>query len=179
MIHRNFINQARLPQAGYVKLIVTVFSALCCIVIFTNVGPDDVGVQQRNGALFLVTMIMSFNAIQSVILIFPDERPVFLREVNNGMYRVTAYFWAKILSEFPTSFLIPVIFGSIVYFAIGFSTVYWYKFPVFLISCFLIFNASGGYALILGALISDKQMAVMLTPALIIPFMLFAGFFVN
>merc|ERR1712146_677728 len=44
---------------------------------------------------------------------------------------------------------------------------------------FLIFNASGGYALILGTLFSDKQLAVTLTPVLIIPFMLFAGFFVN
>ena len=44
---------------------------------------------------------------------------------------------------------------------------------------FLIFNASGGYALILGTIFSDKQLAVTLTPVLIIPFMLFAGFFVN
>ena len=43
----------------------------------------------------------------------------------------------------------------------------------------MIYNASGGYALILGTLFSDKQLAVTLTPVLIIPFMLFAGFFVN
>jgi len=73
---------------------------------------------------------MSFNAIQNVILIFPDERPVFLREANNNMYRVSAYFWAKIFSEFPSSLLTPVIFGSIVYYAIGFNRI-WYKFPLF------------------------------------------------
>ena len=44
---------------------------------------------------------------------------------------------------------------------------------------FLIYNASSGYALILGTMFSDKQLAVTLTPVLIIPFMLFAGFFVN
>lgn len=44
---------------------------------------------------------------------------------------------------------------------------------------FLIYNASGGYSLIIGTLFSDKQLAVTLTPVLIIPFMLFAGFFVN
>jgi len=38
------------------------------------------------GALFFMTMNCSFNAIQNVILIFPEERPVFLREVNNNMY---------------------------------------------------------------------------------------------
>jgi len=44
---------------------------------------------------------------------------------------------------------------------------------------FLIYNASSGYALIIGTLFSDKQLAVTLTPVLIIPFMLFAGFFVS
>jgi len=46
---------------------------------------------------------------------------VFLREANNNMYKVSAYFWAKIFSELPSSILTPVVFGSIVYFAIGFS----------------------------------------------------------
>jgi hypothetical protein len=54
-------------------------------------------------------------------LIFPDERPVFLREVNNNMYGVGPYFWAKIISEFPASFLTPAIFGSVVYYLIGFN----------------------------------------------------------
>jgi hypothetical protein len=39
--------------------------------------------------------------------------------------------------------------------------------------------AAGSYALIISCLFSDKQIAVTLTPVLIIPFMLFAGFFVN
>jgi ABC-type multidrug transport system permease subunit len=124
-------------------------------------------------------MTMAFNAIQNVILIFPDERPVFLRESNNNMYRVSAYFWAKIVSEFPSSLLTPVIFGSIVYFIIGLNDDLWYKFPMFLGILFLIYNASSGYSLIIGTMFSDKQLAVTLTPVLIIPFMLFAGFFVD
>lgn len=78
-----------------------------------------------------MTMTIAFNAIQNIILIFPDERPVFLREVNNNMYSVSAYFFAKIIAELPASILTPVIFGSIAYFAIGLSTVTAYKFPLF------------------------------------------------
>lgn len=130
LAQRNFINIMRLPQTSYVKLIVTILTALFCVVLFMNVDGTLAGVQNRNGALFFITMTMSFNAIQNVILIFPDERPVFLREANNNMYRVSAYFWAKIFSEFPSSLLTPVIFGSIVYYAIGFNPL-WYKFPIF------------------------------------------------
>lgn len=122
---------------------------------------------------------MAFNGIQNVILIFPDERPVFLREVNNNMYDVGPYFWAKVFSELPHGILTPCVFGCIVYYAIGYSTVFWWKFPLFLVITILIYNAATGYALVISSLVSDKQLAVTLTPVLIIPFMLFAGFFVN
>ena len=61
-----------------------------------------------------------------------------------------------------------------------FSVSIFFYFNLILVTIlFLIYNASGGYALILGTIFSDKQLAVTLTPVLIIPFMLFAGFFVN
>lgn len=145
----------RLPQTSYVKFVVTVLTAVFCVILFYHVGKDKAGVQNRNGALFFIVMTMSFNAIQNVILIFPDERPVFLREANNNMYRVSAYFWAKIISELPTSILTPTLFGAIVYYAIGFNPLWW-KFPAFLGIIFLIYNASSGYALILGTIFSDK-----------------------
>lgn len=125
-----------------------------------------------------MTMNVSFNAIQNVILIFPDERPVFLREVNNNMYGVGPYFWAKVISELPFSILTPCIFGAIVYFACAMNPGADH-FLMFLLCLTLIYNASSGYSLIISALFSDKQLAVTLTPVLIIPFMLFAGFFVS
>jgi len=125
-----------------------------------------------------MTMNVSFNAIQNVILIFPDERPVFLREVNNNMYGVGPYFWAKIISELPFSIMTPCIFGAIVYFACAMNPGADH-FLMFLLILTLIYNASSGYSLIISALFSDKQLAVTLTPVLIIPFMLFAGFFVS
>ena len=72
----------------------------------------------------------------------------------------------------------PVIFGCIVYYAIGYNPAFEH-FIVFLVILVLIYNASSGYSLIISASFSDKQLAVTLTPVLIIPFMLFAGFFVS
>lgn len=43
----------------------------------------------------------------------------------------------------------------------------------------LIFISGGSYALVLSSIFSDKQMALTLIPVLLIPFMLFAGFFVT
>lgn len=124
-------------------------------------------------------MNIGFNGLSNVELIFPMERPVFLREVNNDMYSVTAYFWAKIFSELPMSVLIPILQSSLTYFAIGFSQVYWYKFPIFCAISVLIYNAFTGLGYILGTAISNPQVAAALNPILVVPTMLFAGFFVD
>jgi len=121
-------------------------------------------------------MTISFNAIQNVILIFLDERPVFAREVNNNVYGVSAYFWAKVFSELPFTILTPTVFGCIVYYAIDLNPDP-ARFFTFLFILVLIYNASTGYSLIISSIFSDKQFAVTMTPVLIIPFMLFAGFF--
>lgn len=131
LLKRNFLNIIRLPQTSYVKLIVTIITAIFTIILFQNVDETLQGVQNRNGALFFICMSVSFNSIQNIILIFPDERPVFLREVNNNMYSVSSYFFAKVVSELPASLLTPIIFGCIVYYVIGLSTVYWWTFPLF------------------------------------------------
>lgn len=122
---------------------------------------------------------------------FPDERPVFLREVNNNMYKVSPYFFSRILCELPMAILVPTLFSSIVYFAIPFSTVYVWKFfmfGMFIFSLLLnpivfilinLYICAGSFALIVSVLVPDRQLAVAMTPVLVVPFMLFAGFFVS
>jgi len=83
---RNFRNIVRLPQTSYVKFATTTITALFASFLFWNCPKTPEGIQNVQGALFFMTMNCSFNAIQNVILIFPEERPVFLREVNNNMY---------------------------------------------------------------------------------------------
>ena len=175
---RNFLNLLRLPQTSYVKLLTTCMTALFAVLLFFDTPKDQQGIQNVQGSLFFITMNISFNAIQNVILIFPDERPVFLREVNNNMYDTTPYFWAKVISEMPFSIMVPAIFGCIVYYAIGYNPAF-ENFMLFELILILMYNASSGYSLIISASFSDKQLAVTLTPVLIIPFMLFAGFFVS
>lgn len=178
LARRNFLNLLRLPQTSYVKLLTTCMTAIFAVLLFYDSGFDEAGIQNKQGALFFITMNISFNAIQNIILIFPDERPVFLREVGNNMYNTGPYFWAKVISELPFSIMTPTIFGCIVYWFIGFNPNF-SAFLTFLLTLILIYNASSGYSLIISASFSDKQMAVTLTPVLIIPFMLFAGFFVS
>lgn len=119
LARRNFQNIIRLPQTSYVKLVTTVLTASFASLLFWNTAQTKAGVQNVQGALFFITMNISFNAIQNVILIFPDERPVFLREVNNNMYNCSPYFWAKVISELPFSIVTPTVFACITYWSVG------------------------------------------------------------
>lgn len=84
------------------------------------------------------------------------ERPVFLREVNNNMYSVGAYFWGKIISELPMSLFIPILQSVIVYFALGLNTNEWYNYPIFALTSTLIYNAFTGFGYVLGTSIANK-----------------------
>ena len=122
---------------------------------------------------------MGFGGLNNVSLIFPCERPVFLREVNNNMYRVSAYFWAKVTTELPASVLMPTMMITIAYFSIGLNLNDWYQYPVAVVIAILTYNAFTGVGYMIGTAIHNQQIAVIMTPILVVPMMLFAGFFVN
>lgn len=44
LARRNFLNIIRLPNTSYVKVIVTVITAILCIVLFYNAGYDYAGI---------------------------------------------------------------------------------------------------------------------------------------
>ena len=112
-------------------------------------------------------------------LVFPSERPVFLREVNNNMYSVSAYYCSKVVSELPAAIFVPSLQATIIYFAVGFNTELWYKFPIFLSIALLIYNGFTGFGYVLGAAIAHQQLIAVFTPMIIVPTMLMSGFFVK
>jgi ABC-type multidrug transport system permease subunit len=118
-------------------------------------------------------------SIQDVLLMFPDERAVFLREQTTAMYSPTAYFIGKILSELPGFFIFPSSYLIIVYFGTELNLNDASHFFIFYFTSIMLAMAASGFSFIMGAAIGDKQLAVALTPVCVVPFMLFSGFFVN
>ena len=51
-----------------------------------------------------------------MVLTFPEERDVFLKESNMKMYGVTSYFLGKTMPEFIFLVIFPFLFSLIVYF---------------------------------------------------------------
>lgn len=95
------------------------------------------------------------------------------------MYGVPAYFLGKVTSEMPNFVIIPSILTLICYFALNLNLLEASHFFIFLFIGISLYAAGSGMGLAIGSAVSNKQVAVSLTPIVIIPFMLFAGFFVN
>jgi len=139
---RNLKNIFRLPQAFKAKLAMIIISALIGCIVY--VGGTDVytyypdnpfysgaAVDNINGSLFYALMVIGFGSVNNIVLLFPEERPIFLREVNNNMYSPSAYFFGKIISELPSSFILPFVYGSIEYFALHYSRENMWSFPAY------------------------------------------------
>lgn len=176
---RNIINILRIPLSSYVKALTYALLAVLSILVFGQMGKDCESIQNRNGVLFFTALNIIMSAVQNVILMFPDERIVFLREQASAMYSPTAYFIAKVLSEIPGFIIFPSIFVLISYFGLELNTNEPSHFFVFFGVAILLVVATSAFGLVIGAAIADKQVAVAMTPVLIIPFMLFSGYFVN
>lgn len=56
---------------------------------------DQEGIQNMNGVLFICLVNTSFGTIFGVVNNLPKEIPVFVREHQNGIYRVLPYYLAS------------------------------------------------------------------------------------
>lgn len=94
------------------------------------------------------------------------------------MYRVIAYYLGKIIAELPMAIIVPSLFNLVSYFLIGFNDGSDNVAFSFLI-VILAYNAAGAFSLTISALIKNKEVAVAMIPIMVVPFMLFSGYFVN
>ena len=94
------------------------------------------------------------------------------------MYTVTQYFLAKNLVELPEIFIFPLFTIPIYYFMTGLNS----DFDKFLIHCltFSLISFSGAsLGLLVGSLVSDPKQVSSINSIVVLPFLVFSGFFKN
>lgn len=116
---RSFKNLLGNPQASVAQLIVTVILGLIIGAIYFDLKYDAAGMQNRAGVLFFLTTNQCFSSVSAVEL-FVVEKKLFIHEYISGYYRVSSYFFGKVMSDLlPMRFLPSVIFTCILYFMLG------------------------------------------------------------
>ncbi|XP_024082365.1 protein white isoform X2 [Cimex lectularius] len=163
---RSWISVLKDPTALKAKLIQTI----------QNMDQD--GVMNINGAIFVSLANMTFQNMFAVIHVFCGELPIFMREHTNGMYRTDVYFIAKVLAELPMFLTLSTMYTIIVYYMIGFNSQLERMLGAVVVMV-LVGNISTALGYFISCACASISVALSLAPPIVIPFLLFGGFFLN
>lgn len=160
------------------KLAQTIFLSLVVGLIYLNIGNDFASVQDRLGSLFFLVVQGFFGALMGVLTVFGTEVPVFQREYTSNMYSLPAYFFSRWFVDLPSHVLMPMLFSAICYFMIGYQETV-DKFFWFSLIMVLMDNCGASIGMFVSCLFSDIATALAVMPMILMPLMVFSGFFVN
>ncbi|GAB2272602.1 ABC transporter G member 22 [Dionaea muscipula] len=136
------------------------------------------GMRDQIGLLFFLSVFWGFLPVFTAIFTFPQERSMLKKERAADMYRLSAYFIARISSDLPLDLMLPVLFIAIVYFMAGLRLNAG-TFFLTVLTIFLEIIAAEGFGLAIGATLMDVKKATTIASVSIMAFMLAGGYFIN
>jgi ABC-type multidrug transport system ATPase subunit len=158
---------------------VTAILSIIFGLIFLNAADqNDANPTNFNSHYGVVTMLMinaMFGSAQPTLLEFPNERPVFMREYSTGTYSPVTYSLGKILVEIPLLFLQALLQMVIMYNLAGLQG----DFIALVGASFGTGITTSSSAALLGCLVTDPKQANEMAPLIMVPQILFAGFFIR
>ncbi|KAH8260650.1 hypothetical protein KR038_011219 [Drosophila bunnanda] len=140
--------------------------------------PSQLGVQAVQGALFIMISENTYHPMYSVLNLFPQGFPLFMRETRSGLYSTGQYYTANILAMLPGMIIEPFLFVIICYWLTGLRSTF-YAFGVTAICVVLVMNV----ATACGCFFSTAFNSVPLAMAYLVPldyiFMITSGIFIQ
>ena len=175
---RSWTNTFRDVILFRVRVMQALFIAIILGLVYLQIELDQKGVQDINGAMFLMIMFTSFSNNFAIINSFPIEISIFMREYGSGLYRVDTYYLTKTFAEMPVFWVISILFTTITYWMMGlYNSTEAYLVAVAIL--LLVANVAVSFGYGISAAAGDVTVALAIAPALTIPFLLFGGLFVN
>lgn len=154
LTYRTLLNVARDPTVQIIRLVqkvvsincgsyqITLFyygifiqaiAIMCGLCFYGSLNLDQIGIQAVQGAIFITISENTFHAMYSVVAVFPNDFPIFIRERKSGLYNIFQYYISNILGMLPGLLMEPLAFVCIFYFLVGFQL----SFDSFLLTCLI------------------------------------------
>lgn len=179
LIKRELISTRRDKAALIGRFGITIFLNTLYGLIFFGAGSKDdsdpTNFNAHFGALTMVAISSMFGSAQPVMLMFPFERPMFLREYSTGTYSCFAYFTGKVVIELPLTLLQTIVQYILIYFLVDLQGS-WIQ---LVLASWGLAAASCSIAVVLGCLVTDVKQVTEFAPLLFVPQLMFAGFFIR
>ncbi|CDW79863.1 abc transporter family protein [Stylonychia lemnae] len=179
LIGREILGQIRNPQHLRVKVARQIIVGLLILAVFFGLdGNNAQDIKGLSGCLFFIAVNQTMMYLFSSLIVFQEERPLFLREYSEKMYRLIPYFLTKVIVDIPLGILQAIIFSIVVYFGIGVIVNAWLFFRFLFVVLLIGFTGNvGGY--FISSLFRQTETAVLFVPVFLMPLILLGGFFAN
>lgn len=130
------------------------------------------------GLLFFELLFLSFRTLFVALFTFPDEFKMLLKERASGMYRLSAFYFARTASDLPMDMAIPTLFLLLVYF-MGHLRYTAAAFFANFSTVILVMLVAQSYGLLLGTIVMVPKTAQTLAAIIMLTFILTGGYFVR
>lgn len=140
LLQRSWVLATREPRLSRAKILQNVIICLFMLPVFWQLNdyedPDQI--LSFMGAIYFMAIQQVQLWYQPTVIVFQDEKPVFVRERASGMYEIWIYAMTKWIAELPIALIVPLIFNMIMYFAVGFSDKFTEFFQVYIILALMV-----------------------------------------
>lgn len=169
--------QLREPEAVATQFMNAVIMSVLMGLIYLDLPNTQSGATDRIAFIALLFVTMAFLAMD-LLLLFPKERAVFLRDSNAGLYGTAAFYWGRSLAEAPFHIVFAAIAATVSYWMVGFQAD-GAKFVTYLVVVVVLTLTGTSLLLLASALSPDLATANALGTIALMMAMMLNGFFIT
>ncbi|XP_049533701.1 ATP-binding cassette sub-family G member 4-like isoform X1 [Anopheles darlingi] len=177
LTRRTMLCTFRDMQLTKMRLFAHLFVGILIAIVFYDVGNDGSKVFSNASCLFFFLIFVFFANAMPLVMTFPLETSVFLRERMNNWYSLRAYYFSKLVADFPFLILGPTVFLATAYYLTAQPMECDRILMLWSICIFTSWIAQMSGMLAGSAL--PIELGVFCVPCSVIPMLVFCGFFVR
>lgn len=178
LIRRHMYNDYR----DLVTLLVHGFEALLMSLLvgflYYGAGPERLSIQDTVSLLYMIGALTPFAVVLDVIAKCHTERAMLYHELEDGMYAVSSYFFAKVLGELPEHCVFTLVYGLPIYWLAGLNASP-DRFLLNFLLVWLMVYCSRAMALFVAAALPTLQTSAFMGNSLFTIFYLTGGFVIS
>uniref|UniRef100_A0A7S0N5E7 ABC transporter domain-containing protein n=1 Tax=Pyramimonas obovata TaxID=1411642 RepID=A0A7S0N5E7_9CHLO len=161
--------------AGY-QLVQVLLLSVISNAIWWRLPRNDQYTIEKTGYLFFTAVFFGFFSLFNALTTFLPELMIIKRERSSGLYRLSAYFWSKTLSELPVELAYPTLFTVCTYWTLDLEPS---GFIPFLFYLWLVVLAATSWGLLIGGYGGNFKFSLTTASVIMLAIMLTGGFYVK
>ncbi|KAI1894430.1 hypothetical protein AGOR_G00115720 [Albula goreensis] len=146
--------------------------------LYFGAGEERLSIQDTVALLYMMGALTPFAVVLDVIAKCHSERAMLYHELEDGMYSVTSYFFAKILGELPEHCVFTLVYGVPIYWLAGLNEAP-DRFLLNFLLVWLMVYCSRSMALFVAAALPTLQTSAFMGNAIFTVFYLTGGFVIS